>query len=777
MAFRRFDPFVGGRHSTVLGRTVDRDGRVHLHDLLLDEPVDLIFDGMISDRSAVHQALIVAKDPRLVMQLDEKSRIYDVCRNTDRYGPGIVELCAGTGAMGTAAVFMGGQVLLSWDRSPLAVRHLESNGHGKTICADLDDLEALSHAHELTVGSPHTAFVGFPCQPYSRQGHMNGSTDIRASTLLSALRNLAVLGSQAVIMECVPGAGSDRSVQSQLDAFCHIMGFRRQETVLELSEQWPMQRSRWWTVMAPEPWSKFTLRSWATSMKRPTVGSILPSWGKWPLHHEQELLPDQREFSDYADKRLGKDKRIIEACDSCPTMLHSYGAVHRPCPCGCRTSPLSHDMLKTKGLRGYMVRSRVTNLPRFMHPKEAAALMTIPVNMNFEPPMRDALCLIGNAAPPLQCLWILTHLMMGVARHVRNVGFIRPEHAMTAYKQEMKRQIEKHFPDTVMPMQWLEIDAADDTKLRIYCHGSNTIASLLEAEHITLDWGHSHVMREGELLLPPELELSQVSGCSASLEHRVKRQCLTKPVGPLVIAIVHQDQHLMEIVDAGAFLFEALRKLDLMDVIWVVDETGALYSADYRIWESHRFHTLPPDAFPTLKIGCHMDHKANGKIDGKTGLSLSLITKLTRELCAQVLQDDHKQLLIPPIWMSPNVQMDSLLGQQWLNEVWEASNKKLILPVAANQHWILLCAQQSGEDLRWQCYDGWNLEIISPIRRLIRYVSKCLNLKPMAKLVNLVTQKEPTTCGTILIAHLCHHLALPGQFNEKQIVMLHSWLF
>ena len=577
-------------------------------------------------------------------------------------------------------------------------------------------------------------------------------------------------------MECVPAAGKDAFVQRQLDAFCKIMDFQRQEVVLELSAQWPMHRARWWTIMMPAAWNKFLLHPWPTLLPRPTVGSVLPSWGAWPLHQEQDLLPDRTEFQDYSNKQLGCDKRLIEAGDTCPVMLHSYGAVHRPCPCGCRSSPISPETLRLKGLRGYFVRSRVTNLPRFLHPLEAAILMTIPPNMNFEPPVRDALCLIGNAAPPLQCLWVMSHLQMGAARHIPHLGFIKPDKVIDTYKKELCRQAAVHFPDHRPPPQWLELDGEHQTKLRIWCQGSSTVAHLLEAEHITLEWGHSQVLREGELLLPPELELSQASSCSLSLEQRPKRQCLSKPIGNLIIAIVHHEQLLMEMVEAGTFLFVVLRKLQIDDVLWVVDETGALYSADYRIWESHRFFTLGGDTFPALKLGNHMEKKANGTLDAGKGLSVALIAYASKSLCQQVESPLDKFLLLAPLWFDSHTQIDTHLGPHWLKKNWDMSNGKIILPVAIEQHWILLCAEQHYGELHWHCFDGLNRGVHRLAAKLVRYISRCLQLKPMIKCRQEVHQEDEDTCGTILLAHLCLFLGLKGIFCSEHIAQLHRWL-
>ena len=93
--------------------------------------------------------------------------------------PDVVELCAGSGAMGFGAKFGGGKIQVSVDHNTLAVQHLQANRHGTILQLDLTDLDSAKHIHQACPGHVGTILMGFPCQPFSQQGSRFGSVDLR----------------------------------------------------------------------------------------------------------------------------------------------------------------------------------------------------------------------------------------------------------------------------------------------------------------------------------------------------------------------------------------------------------------------------------------------------------------------------------------------------------------------------------------------------------------------------------------------------------------------
>lgn len=124
----------------------------------------------------------------------------------------IVELCAGSGAMGLAASFAGAEVAISIDDSPYVADHLRGNSHGIVLEASLGSIQTIYEAHVHLGDRSATAMLGFPCQPFSSQGLQLAENDARFLTLLHALRAAWFLPIQALIAECVPAAGQNATV-------------------------------------------------------------------------------------------------------------------------------------------------------------------------------------------------------------------------------------------------------------------------------------------------------------------------------------------------------------------------------------------------------------------------------------------------------------------------------------------------------------------------------------------------------------------------------------
>ena len=769
---------VGNRYTSVLGR-IGEHPEGALQDLILCQEVHVITEEVLPTRCSVHLALVTQVLP-LVLTLDEDSKVIETERKIHHLGTGVVELCAGSGAMGSAMAFLGAKPLLAWDHSAVSVRHLKENQHGKVIHGCVSDLHALKEAHMCLEHQSFVGTLGFPCQPYSTQGRGRGSADARFHTLPTSLKNFCVLNPQALITECVGGASQNAEVRQALSEFCRIMNFQMKDIHLNLRDQWPMARARWWVIMAPPEWSNYELMKWKVMEKPMLVGDLFPQWAWWPLHHERDLLPTAQEMEDLFDKKHGSDRRILTQADVCATVLHSYAVTHEPCPCGCRVYPFSSESLACKGLRGFLVKSPTTNQLRYLHPKELAGLMGISLNMKFEQPMKSSLCLLGNAASPIQCLWVYGHLVQGAAKFIPLLRGLQPEVILDRYRCELISQCRGLVdPDEEKPM-WLEIKATDGESIRLWAQGTATIAQLLKAEHIALEWGHTQHLMEGSLRLPEELKLVYMQEVEGELERKPKKQKTERPMGTLVIGVVHGDQLHMEFLNVGSFLFEALRKMGLMQVNWVSDEQGVVYSADLRVWESQRFFTLHEPSFPILTNRAepfHDERRAAGHSEELEGLGAQILGKCMRHLLSQVYGNDEAVVLVQPFWL------EDLNDSEWpFDEVdfvrrWKETDGFAVLPIAHDRHWLLVMMRCEDQQIVFTHLDGW---LRSSPTRVTNFLARIASLvdTPFGWVETHceVPQVHSNTCGTVMIAHLCHCLGLTGHFGQDQILQLHRWL-
>lgn len=163
----------------------------------------------------------------------------------------------------SAASFAGAEVVASLDISPYAAAHLRGNSHGVVFEAGLEELQPIFEMHIHLGSRSATAFLGLPCQPFSAQGRQLAERDHRFGTLLYSLRVAWFLPVQALIAECVPAAGQNAAVLQALQLLNNAPGWEQIQYELDLKEQWPMKRLRWWCICAPPVWMAGPFCPWS----------------------------------------------------------------------------------------------------------------------------------------------------------------------------------------------------------------------------------------------------------------------------------------------------------------------------------------------------------------------------------------------------------------------------------------------------------------------------------------------------------------------------------
>ena len=420
---------------------------------------------------------------------DSSTRWYSVDFPDDVFPQATLELAAGFGGMGIGAAFLGGQTVAAVDFNALAVRHLSSFHGDRALQIDLCAPNAASSIHAVCPEESMGATFGFPCQPYSSQGLCRGATDERALVLHAGLRVAWLTQVKFLVLECVSAAQHDRGVQEAIADITSAMGWQIQQVVLDLATQWPCRRVRWWAALMPKDWSCDQIPQWPPANEDRVVGDILPRWGIWTETDEMALHLSADELACYADPRYGSDQRILTTSSVACTILHSYSVALSECPCGCRKMKFSEHSLTSKGLRGFCTQSAATGLPRFLHPREVAALLCVPDSLQHCLPVRASNCLLGLIASPLQMVWIYAHVRSSFAKAKLGVSPLTPLEVISAYKAEIKRQLSQSFPFTDVFPGFVHIQATDGSVLHVVSPSACTVGQLLAAEKINLSWG------------------------------------------------------------------------------------------------------------------------------------------------------------------------------------------------------------------------------------------------------------------------------------------------
>ena len=275
-----------------IGTNRATDQSVWIYDLEL--PLGII---------SIYDFSVVGVDEHVFLRVTEESFWSSTNCKPTCLSDSIVELCAGVGGMGVGAAFLGGQTVLSVDFNGLSCKHLHANQHGQVLQLDITQPDSAKAIHRRLEATPGTVTFGFPCQPFSTQGMNLGSSDSRFQVLISGLKIIYLCQTQAAILECVPAAGENPDVQKEVQILAHHMNFDILTTYLDLQDQWPCCRSRWWAILLPKAWNTYGLRAWPKSSFT-KVSDLFKSWGYWSEPDESDLQLTESELVAYSTQLL-----------------------------------------------------------------------------------------------------------------------------------------------------------------------------------------------------------------------------------------------------------------------------------------------------------------------------------------------------------------------------------------------------------------------------------------------------------------------------------------
>ena len=632
------------------------------------------------------------------------------------HGFSTIDFCSGIGGFAIGSHYAGIPTGVFVECNPMACKVLQDNFDCPVLQGDLQDIQIIKRTHQLRPSGHVQLTAGFPCQPYSTQGDGRGLEDPRGRVLHSILRGAWLLQAQSVLLECVANVARFHDTQQLIGDYAQKMHMHCDRTVFDLHDQWPMHRNRFWCLMSSYALPRPSLRTWPATHVFTCIGSIMPLDAVWP--DEDHLCWDSDEILLYGDPQYGCDQRVLGPHDCAATVLHSWGNVARPCPCGCR-GVFSLERLRSGGARGFGLLSACTGCVRHMNKEEALLLCTVPLTFKFDMPTRSALCLLGQIAAPLSVLWIQVNFLHDMQVSLWGSSALQPDAMLLSYQQMLLRQVQQRWITATMNLPRLLHFEQEGILHEVMVNGPIRAHELLQAEKQLQGWGQYSILScAGNRVAPEHLLHAQTL---YQLDVRSAKHIKRCPIPSLT--------------DAEEYMAFGLPR----------SQTGLDGLGDKLIWACLR--SLVADASSQDDAPC-------------------LRPMLVYPFQAQALlcQIVHDQVILN--WKTRYVKTDG----------------KVILIFAYQDHWIVLAARplvtSVGKGLVWTFFDGLRdhpfamdfQEVAMQVALQFTQWFDCEMLQFLNGTVLL--QHFPFTCGTIAVAHVAYWMGF-GLLNPDDELPMH----
>ena len=440
-------------------------------------------------RLTILNALVDWRPPYLDLLLTDTSSVvaHGLCPGSDVFR--LVEVCSGVACSSVGLGFAGFKHVASVEWSqPLARLHSVCHPDVPVLNLDLSS-PACAQSLLAAVDPPFTLMAGISCQPYSTAGSQGGSNDARSSTLPAALRLGHLCQCPVMIIECVCPAQSNKFVQAHLRALQDQLGYRVSDLTLRLEDNWVSRRSRWWVVAVHPCFAPICVPEWPHHPHL-CIRDVMPYVKQWPDEVMKELILDDEELRQFTLDGSHMRKYLVQSSGKLPTCLHSWGSQSRACPCLCRSTGFSDQLILQRGLFGQVLPVPVSHGPpkyRHFHPAELSLLNAMPLMPGLYQnavDLRLGLCAVGQLASPLQSGWVGASVAWQI-QHALGLPTVDPPTVLQSIKAILFAHVKELFSDgKVCPPvgSMVQVVFPDSTKLVIPVPAAATLRDLRTAE-------------------------------------------------------------------------------------------------------------------------------------------------------------------------------------------------------------------------------------------------------------------------------------------------------
>ena len=425
-------------------------------------------------RFAVLQAVYDRKGSKHWLRCDDTTVVVPHLEPTMSKFPGVIEACAGIGAVGRGFAACGVETTCFVDNNKQFCRWLQVHQSKPIIEGDIADPATVAKVAGCIDGE-HLLSGGVSCQPFSGLGDKREQHDSRSRSFPALLRMGFFLNVVAIIMECTKEVMQSEWAQKILRNFGDMTGYKVVQNVIHLHRTWPSYRTRWWAVVSHPALPQSSNPAMPDLSFEPGVIHVIPRMLKLEGNALTQIECDLYELRGFHTVKGGVHTCILNMLKPMPTATHSWGSRLTFCHCGCRSSGFSSRRLQESGLYGivwplnesvWMNGEEITRL-RHLHPQEVSVLCGLTpdhIPGKQEVHTRLSLAGVGQLASPLQSAWVIANFFQSVGADHLGFEVVSPKRAILKVVEDIFRARDRIW-GIVKPTKYMEIFAKAITQL------------------------------------------------------------------------------------------------------------------------------------------------------------------------------------------------------------------------------------------------------------------------------------------------------------------------
>ena len=385
---------------------------------------------------------------------------------------------------------------------------------------------------------------------------------------------------------------------------------------------------------------------------------------------------------------------------------------------------------------------------------------------------KEALCLLGLIAAPLQALWVMGNVLLAASRYDESIAPIDPNLILHEYKEHITASMQLNASSS---LHLISLDQTGEPSWWRKVTHEATVFDLLRAERINNEWGHKVRAYEdsGEV---PGFDLLLEHQHGMRVEHLAKKSRIDLHTARILLQFKVHGTSRIALLPRGSMLFEFFDQIADQRPTAFDNLTGDIVPMDTRIWFPS-YVAVDADSFPCWPLRFQLEGKGISQNDPlTTGWYEEEVENYARNLLEQ--KGLALDLFWTARWIVDTVEVWPHAAHQRILDKWKQGGleqDRRFGILWEDFHWSAFLVHREKGHLFVTILDSHKSEATAYMDIFFARVSRALSCASYTiQLKKGVGQSHGTHCGAVAVLNVASLLDNSQHFNEHDAILLHA---